>query len=319
MNAETGQQVRHELWQLLMQHKARLGFGVACMLCFAVFAVAPAKYLKDIIDALGAGQALEVRQFFYVGIAFVGLFALKGASFFGQNYLMSSLGLLLVKDLRSRLFENMIRQPLAFFNKKKGGELISNFTTDLNHLNDAITLAISGPLRDLPQIILLLALMLDRSWQLFLVTFGLIPLAGALIQKFGSKTKAVTSKRLQNYGDLTSFINEVVQGIRVVKAFNMEAYELERFRRENRRLYDSFVKSIRIDSYSYPLIELLGGCFAAVILTYGGYLVINHQITGNSIKHCSWILDFNIIQAVFPAPLPEFKKGLRSQVFRVVN
>ncbi len=250
------------------------------MVAFALFSVAPAMYMKDIVDALGSGKVPTLWQFFGVGLGIVLIFAFKGLSFFGQNFLMTSLGLKLIRDLRDQLFAKIIKLPLSFYNKNTTGDLISRFTTDLNCLNEAINVAIAGPLRDLPQILLLLWLMFHRSWQLSILTLGLIPFAYVLIRKFGRKNNELTTKRLQKFSDLTRLLSEAIAGIRVVKAFTMERYEMDRFNKENDRLHHYFMRSIRIDSYSYPILELMGGCFGAAILTYGGYLIIHKEITG---------------------------------------
>ena len=273
-------QVQAKILRLIFMHKSQLFAGVLMMISFALFSVAPAKYMKDIVDELDSGKVPELSQFLLVGFGIVLIFMFKGVSFFGQNYLMSSLGLKLIRDLRDRLFERIVRLPLSFFNRTPSGDLISRFTTDLNILSEAINVGIAGPMRDLPQIILLLWLMFDRSWQLSLLTFGLIPFIYFLIRRFGRQNNAVTTKRLQKFSDLTGLLTEAISGIRVVKAFNMEQYELDRFNQENDKLYKYFQRSIRIDSYSYPILELLGGVFGAAILTYGGYLIIHQEMTG---------------------------------------
>lgn len=255
-----------------------------------MFSVAPAKYMKDIIDELSSGKIPEITQFIWVGVGIVMVFVLKGLFFFGQNYLMSSLGLKLIRDLRDQLFEKIVRLPLSFFNRTSPGDLISRFTTDLNILSEAVTIGITGPMRDLPQIVLLLWLMFERSWQLSLLTFGLIPFVYFLIRRFGQQNSEVTTMRLQKFSDLTQLLGEAISGIRVVKAFNMEAYELGRFNRENSKLYHYFQRSIRIDSYSYPILELLGSFFGAAILTYGGYLIIHGQMTGGDFA--SFLISF---------------------------
>lgn len=283
-------QVHKEIFALVWRHKVQLFFGVLFMLGFALFSVAPAKYMKDIVDGLSSGEVPQLSKFLLVGLGIVLLFVFKGLTFFGQNYLMNSLGLKMIRELREALFDKIVKMPLSFFNRRSTGDLISRFTTDLNGLNEAINTGISGPLRDLPQIFLLLWLMWVRSWQLSLLTFTLIPLAYLMIQKFGRQNNQVTTKRLQKFSDLTTLLAEAISGIRVVKAFNMERYELERFEKENERLYKYFLHSIRIDSYSYPILELMGGICGALILTYGGFLIIHGQITGGDFA--SFILSF---------------------------
>jgi len=292
------------------------------MIGFALFSVAPAKYMKNIVDELSSGKIPEIMQFVWVGLGIVALFALKGLSFFGQNYLMSSLGLKLIRDIRDQLFAKIVRLPLSFFNRTPSGELISRFTTDLNILNEAVSIGISGPMRDLPQIVLLLWLMFDRSWQLSLLTFGLIPFVYLLIRRFGRDNNAVTTKRLQKFGELTQLLGEAISGIRVVKAFNMEAYELNRFDKENKKLYQYFQRSIRIESYSYPILELLGGVFGAAILTYGGYLIIHKEMTGGDFA--SFLIAFFMLYEPikkFNGFILKIQEGLSAgeRIFRIID
>ncbi|OGG98411.1 MAG: ABC transporter, partial [Candidatus Lambdaproteobacteria bacterium RIFOXYD12_FULL_49_8] len=272
--------VQTKIIKLILRHKVQLSFGIVMMFSFALFSVAPAKYMKNIVDALDTGKIPELERFFQVGLGLILLFALKGVAFFGQNYLMSALGLSLIKELRDKMFDKILRMPLSFYARNPSGDLISRFTTDLNCLNDAIIVGITGPLRDLPQIAMLLGLMYVRSWQLSLLTLMLIPTTYWLIQRFGRQNEQITGQRLRKFSELTQLLTEAISGIRVVKAFNMEDYEVNRFNRENKRLYKTFLHSIRIDSYSYPVLELLGSVCGAFMLTYGGYLIIHHEITG---------------------------------------
>ncbi|MDT8448147.1 MAG: ABC transporter ATP-binding protein [bacterium] len=283
-------QVHTEIIRLILRHKLQLFFGILMMLGFALFSVAPAKYMKEIVDGLDSGEVPQLSKFLWVGLGIVLLFVFKGLTFFGQNYLMNSLGLKMIRDLRDQLFDKIVKMPLSYFNRQSTGDLISRFTTDLNIMNEAVNTAISGPLRDFPQIVLLLWLMWVRSWQLSLLTFLLIPFAYLAIRKFGRQNNQVTTKRLQKFSDLTTLLSEAITGIRVVKAFNMEGYELQRFEKENQRLFKYFLHSIRIDSYSYPILELMGGICGAFILTYGGYLIIHGQITGGDFA--SFLISF---------------------------
>jgi len=250
------------------------------MLLYALFTVAPAKYMKDIVDALGSGDVPAQSKFFMVGAGIVLLFFFKGLAFFGQNYLMNTLGQRLIKELRAKLFEKILYLPTAFHNRHNTGDLISRFTTDLTVLSEGIKVGVTGPLRDFPQILILLGIMGYRSWQLFVLTLILLPVAGYLIQAFGQQNKVVSDKRQGKFGELTNLINETIVGIRVVQAFGMEKYEIRRFRRENRRLFKFFLDTVRINSYSFPILELIGGICGAAILTIGGYLIIHGEITG---------------------------------------
>ena len=268
------------LAKLITGYKYQLIAGIFCMLAFAAFNVAPVYVIKKIVDSLQANTIFPLINFVMAGLAIVALFTLKGISFYGQNYLMGALGQRLIRDLRETMFRKIISMPLSFFNKSSTGNLISRITVDLQTLNEAVTIGIVGPLRDIPQIVFLLVTMVIFSWQLSLVSIFLLPPAGWLILKFGQQSKQVTTKRLNKYGELTGLLTESITGIRVVKAFGMEDYEIERFNKENRGLFRHFLTAIGINSYSNPIIEFVGGICAAVILSWGGYLITHDQITG---------------------------------------
>jgi len=121
--------------------------------------------------------------------------------------------------------------------------------------------------------------MFFRSWQLAFVTMIIIPIAIFFIQIFGQRNKIAVSKRQISFGGLSSLLVETITGVRVVKAFGMEKYESKRFKGANDDLYKNHMRSIMIDSYSYPIIEIIGASAGATIVAYGGYLIINGQIT----------------------------------------
>lgn len=282
------------IFKIILRYKIQLVIGVISMFSFAILNVAPAWYVKPLIDSLSSGKSWPVSQFVLVGLAVVLLYALKGLSFFSHNYLMGSLGQKIVRELRNMLFKRVVLMPISFFNKRSTGELTSRFTIDVTTLNEAIITGIIAPLRDIPQIILLVGFLVYRSWHLSLLALLILPPAAWLISIFGQQSQKVTTKRLHKFGDLSSLLNETITGIRVVKAFNMESYEIDRFEKENQSLYKSFLNSIRISSYSNPTLEMIGAICGAAILAYGGYLITHDQLTGGDFA--SFILSFFMLQ-----------------------
>lgn len=267
----------------IFKYKIQATFSILFMLTYAVFHAMPAHYTKHVMDylieSLKLGKTIELQRFLLVGGAIVAILTAKGISFFLQNYLMGSLAQKAVRELRDKLYERMILMPIGFFNKRSSGELLSRFTVDFVTLNEAIIIGLVGPLRDMPTIIFLFIIMFDKSWQLMLLSLILLPVASKLIAIFGRQSNIATNKRLNQFGEMSSLLSETITGIRVVKAFIMEKYEMRRFKKENQRLYRHFLRSIFIASYSYPLLEITAGFFFVFILVYGGYLITNNQIT----------------------------------------
>ena len=280
--------------KLVLRYKLQLIVGIISLFLFAFLNVAPAWYVKPLVDAISEGKEWPISRYILVGLAVVLIFALKGLAFFSQNFLMNSLGQKIVRELRNQLFRRVVLLPIAFFNKRSTGELTSRFTIDVTTLNEAVITGIVAPLRDIPQILILLGILGYRSPKLSLLALLILPPAAWLISKFGQQSQKVTTKRLNKFGDLSSLLNETITGIRVVKAFNMESYETDRFEKENQSLYKSFLNSIRITSYSNPILELIGAICGAAILVYGGYLIIQKDLTGGDFA--SFILSFYMMQ-----------------------
>ena len=275
-------QSRHIAWrlyELIAPLKGWVFFSIVCMVGYNIFTAAPAYYAKDIVDAIAYGDNPELKQYFLVGLGMIIVFAIKGLFFFGHNYSVGHLVQSLIVKLRQQLFDHLVNLSLTFFNRSKTGDLISRFTNDLHVFQNMLQVGVTGPFRDIPQFFLLLGIMFFRSWQLALVTMTIIPVAIFFIQIFGQRNKIAVSKRQISFGDLSSLLVETISGIRVVKAFGMEKYESKRFKDANDDLYKNHMRSIMIDSYSYPIIEIIGASAGATIVAYGGYLIINGQIT----------------------------------------
>ena len=267
------------LVRLLLPYKLYVVFGIICMIGYNIFTAAPAWYVKDVVDALQAGETPSMWRFALVGGGIVAIFMLKGIFHFGQQYLMGIVGQRLVADLRNRLYRHMQNLSFAFFNRNPSGDLVTRFTSDLINLQNTISLSITGPLRDIPQILIFLGILIIRSWQLFLITVVLMPVVMMLISLFGRRNNKLTSKRLASFGDMTTLLMEAINGFRVVKAFGMERYEAERFERASQKLLQRNLRTIRISAYSTPILEAIGAMAGAVIIMLGGYLIIEQQIT----------------------------------------
>ena len=286
-------QSRHIAWrlyELIAPLKGWVFFSIVCMVGYNIFTAAPAYYAKDIVDAIAYGDNPELKQYFLVGLGMMIVFAIKGLFFFGHNYSVGHLVQSLIVKLRQQLFDHLVNLSLTFFNRSKTGDLISRFTNDLHVFQNMLQVGVTGPFRDIPQFFLLLGIMFFRSWQLALVTMTIIPVAIFFIQIFGQRNKIAVSKRQISFGDLSSLLVETISGIRVVKAFGMEKYESKRFKDANDDLYKNHMRSIMIDSYSYPVIEIIGAAAGATIVAYGGYLIINDQITAGDFT--SFVISF---------------------------
>ena len=278
------------LIQLILPYKGLILFSLICMVGFNIFTAAPVYYAKDIVDGIVYGDKPELKQYFLVGLGLIIVFGLKGIFFFGQNYSIGYLVQRLITRLRQRLFNHMVGLSFSFFSRSKTGDLVSRFTNDLNVFQNTLVIGVTGPFRDIPRFFMLLGIMFFRSWELSLVTMIIIPIALFFIHLFGLRNKKAVSDRQISFSELSTLVIETITGIRVVKAFGMEDYEKERINKANEELYSNHMRSIIIDSYSTPVIQVIGASAGATIVVYGGYLIIHGVITPGDFT--SFILSF---------------------------
>ena len=275
---------------LILPYKGLILFSLICMVGFNIFTAAPVYYAKDIVDGIVYGGKPELKQYFLVGLGLIIGFGLKGLFFFGQNYTIGYLVQRLITKLRQRLFNHMVGLSFSFFSKAKTGDLVSRFTNDLNVFQNTLVIGVTGPFRDIPRFFMLLGIMFYRSWELSLVTLIIIPATLLFIHIFGLRNKKAVSDRQISFSELRTLVIETITGIRVVKAFGMEDYEKERINKASEELYSNHMRSIIIDSYSTPVIQVIGASAGATIVVYGGYLIIHGVITPGDFT--SFILSF---------------------------
>ncbi|MCZ6627255.1 MAG: ABC transporter transmembrane domain-containing protein [SAR324 cluster bacterium] len=282
------------LFRLIIQNRVYLLLACACMLGYNLFTAAPAWYIKDIVDELEKGRIPEIQKFALVGIGIVLIYSLKGFFYFGQSYLMGLVAQRMIFTLRTRLYSHLQKLSFSFFAATPAGDLIARFTSDLINLQNALKISIAGPVRDIPQIFIFLFILGYRSWELSLLTLVLIPVAFFLISRFGKRINRFTTERLASFGKMTALLVETISGIRVVKAFGMEKYEQDRFEKANSVLLNKHMRTIAVSAYSTPVLEFIGAIAGAVIVLYGGYLIIGGKITGGDFV--SFLFAFFMLQ-----------------------
>ncbi|MCB9090706.1 MAG: ABC transporter ATP-binding protein [Calditrichae bacterium] len=202
-------------------------------------------------------------------------FTLKNLFAFGEFYWVSYVEQKVIKTLREEVYEHILRQPLQFFTQTKTGNLISRITNDINAVNVAINRSFTKLIRDPVLILLYIFILFNISWQLTLAALVIFPLSTALIQKIGRSLKRKSKRVQERISNITSILQEAISGIKVVKAFGMEAYENEKFRRETEHHFKAVLRQVRLNRLSSPLSETLGVMVMAVVMWYGGNLVLS--------------------------------------------
>lgn len=217
-------------------------------------------------------------------LAFLGLFlalmtGLKCLTAWLANYYMVPIRTGVLRDLRKQLYNKIVSLPIGYFTQEKKGDVLSRMTNDVNEVEASIMSALDVLFKDPVMIVVYLLTLFVISWRLTLFVLVLLPVAGLLIGRIGRSLKRASKRGQEQTSDILSQIEETLSGLRVVKAFNAEQKLRERF---DRLINDTRLTFNRINRRYYlahPVSEFLGTCLIAVILWFGGVLILNEHST----------------------------------------
>ena len=233
--------------------------------------------IKKVMDDLFDKK--DMRMLTLIPLAIIVLYALKGLFEYGQAYLMGSVAIKVVTDIRDKIYQHLQTLSLAFFTKYPTGVLMSRIVNDSSLLQSTVSDSITTMLQSSLTIVGLTCYTLWVNWKLALISYLIILWAFVPIKIFGKKSRRFSTKSQEKVGDIAKFLHETITGIRIVKAFGMESYENQRFSTENTRFLRIRIKRIRIRAMASPTMEMLGGIATAAILYYGGYQVMQGTLT----------------------------------------
>lgn len=182
-------------------------------------------------------------------------------------------------DIRRQLFDSIISQSVAYFDKRKLGHIISRFTNSLNQMNKGITALLSEIV--LEPLVLLGALGLAFSINPRLAALGLLifPFNAVLIRFTGRWIRRSTDRSLQERANMVTMLQKSIEGIRIVKAFVMEEQQRERFESANVEAFRHDIRGARAKSLVQPVVEIFSAVFVVAFLLLGGVSVLRGQMS----------------------------------------
>jgi len=255
----------------LRPYRGRIILAMCCMIVLAACTAALAWMLRPAVD--GALSGRDTRMIYMIPMFIVGLYAVKGAAYYGQAYLMGYVGQKVIFDLRNSLYSHLVNQSLSFFAHRKTGELLARISYDTTLVQSSVSTAVTALMRDAVTIIFLLIVVLVQDWLLALLAMTVFPAVVYPIVRFGRKMRRASKDGQMSMGALSSLVEETVGGIRVVKAFCMEDYEKSRFEKLTGDFFRHQMRIFRVHALSFPIMEMLAGLGIAGVLLYGGLRV----------------------------------------------
>jgi len=209
----------------------------------------------------------------------IGASIILGISIFTSSYFMKFIGYRVITNIREDLYHHVLELPVKFFMGKTTGELTSRVMNDIEMMRDMISRELADFLQGVFKMIGLIGIVFYLDWRLALISMTVFPFVSVPIVKFAKGLKKVSLKSRIKIADMSTMLIETITSIRVVKAFGMENFEFERFKKTNRRNFDLNLKAATIMSLSSPLIETLGYVSGAIVIWYCGFLIQKGSMT----------------------------------------
>lgn len=238
-----------------------------------------------------------------------------GVAFFGKTlfrycaiWFQSKLRMSVVRDVRNNIFEKAMRLPISYYTDERKGDLISRMQSDVGEIEIAVISMLELIFREPIAIIINLAVLIYWSPSLTLFSFVLLPFVALIIVVIGKSLKRTAKQGQEQMGTLYSAMDEGLNGIRIIKAFNAAPSIIRSFRHENLKHQKLITKAFRKRDLSSPLNELLVTLVMLVIVWYGGILVLD-PAEGSSLTGPQF-LGFILIFSQLTRPISNIAKSI---------
>ncbi|MCS7017676.1 MAG: ABC transporter ATP-binding protein [Cytophagales bacterium] len=250
-----------------------------------IFSGNPIAYLKDYFNyqlrwsvvTYGPMQSLQI----VCGVLIVSVVLSNLFTYLAQ-YSMNRLCYTLIRDLRKAVFQRFTELHLGYFKREKKGDLLSRLTNDVQEVENTLVTVLKSIIKEPVTIVVFFAALLYLSVELTVFTLLFLPVSGALIAEISKRLRREGRERQDMLGNLVNTADEVLGGIKIVKAFHAESYVNRKFAERN-EIYRRLTLSIENKrDLASPLSQVLGTIVVGGILLYGGKMVFNGELAASS-------------------------------------
>ncbi|AGB40793.1 ABC-type multidrug transport system, ATPase and permease component [Halobacteroides halobius DSM 5150] len=266
-----------KLWPYISRYHYLFYGGILFVILNVGVSMVPGYINRKIIDDVITNGQVELLT--RLLIAYMGVTILRSLFIAIQRYCIEGLSQKTLRDLKQSVYDHLQKMSFDFFNKNKTGELMSRMTGDMEAIRVVIAEGIIQLVRCIFYILFVGFVLIRENIQLTLISLAVSPFIAFFAYRLSERIKPVFSKIREQFSDLNSTVQENISGIRIVKAFHQQGYEMEKFDEENNEYFIKNYKAAKVWAKYFPIIEFLGGVSTVFLLYFGGRLVIQGEIT----------------------------------------
>jgi len=230
------------------------------------------------------------------------IFIVRAFTSFLSEYSFQKVGLSTVRDLRNQLYDRMIHQSHRFFAERSTGEMVSRVVSDADAIQAAVSTRMGDLLQESVTLIGLMVYVFVLNPVLALVSFIGAPLIITPVVQFGKRLRKTTHKSQERMAEIATLLEETIRGVRIVKAFTMEPFEIGRFQEATRKHLRWNLRAQRVQALTSPVMELLAGVCMVALFAYAQSRIAAGMLTGGQFA------SFITALALMYAPIKKLNK-----------
>ena len=257
-------------------------------------------WVQELINTHGAFLTLVI-----MGVALIVMTGLKTAGYFASSAIMVPLRTGVVRDIRTAVYNKVLRLPLSFFSEERKGDIIARMSADVQAVEVSITSSLDMLIRQPIAILVCFVTLFVVSWQMTLFVLVVAPVAGWIMGIVGKKLKRQSATVQRKWGGIIAQLDETLGGLRIIKAFIAEKKMQKRFEQTNNIFRREVSSMVVRQSAAHPMSEFLGTIILVIVLWFGGSLILNDS---HLIDASTFIFYMVILYSVIN-PLKEFSRA----------
>ena len=231
-------------------------------------------YTQVVIESHGASVALAC-----LATLLVVMTLLKVGVTYLSSYFIIPMRNGIVRDIRNKMYDKIVSLPIGFFTSERKGDVMARISGDVTEIEVSVMASLDMLFKNPVMIIACLVMMIVVSWELTLFVLVLLPIAGYIMGKVGSRLKRKSLEAQQQWGQILSTTEETLGGLRIIKAFNAEKKMESRFHGETQWFYKISNAIQRRHSLAHPMSEFFGTAAISILLWFGGTLILSGDST----------------------------------------
>lgn len=260
-------------------------------------------YTQEAIALWGPSTTLAL-----LAATLVVMTALKTGTTFLSSYFIVPMRSGIVRDIRNVLYDKIVSLPISFFTTERKGDVMARMSGDVAEIENSIMASLDMLFKNPVLIIVYLATMIIISWKLTLFVLILLPVAGFAMGRIGKRLKRTSFEGQQQWGVIMSYIEETLGGLRIIKAFTAERKVENRFHAGTQRFFVLSNRVARRQALAHPMSEFLGTLTIAIVLWFGGSLILS----GGSTLDASDFIYYMVVFYSIINPAKDLSKAMYS-------